>query len=120
MEIFLFWTALRLCGKTELNCISEVRTKTGRLGRDKGWVQRFLFAKKGTKFRTGEVDLELAHRSLQLVQFQKPGTLIGKMAEQGHAHSEASAHWAAFASRTPARLQPAGEASLALPLPAPP
>ena len=121
MEIFLLWTALRLCGKTELNCISEVRTKTSRLGRDKGWVQRFTFAKNGTKFRTTEADLDLlTRRSLQPVPFQKPGTLSGKMAEQGHADSEASAHWAVSACRAPAQLQPAGEASLALPPPVPP
>lgn len=95
------WTSLRLCGKTELNCISEVRTKTGRRGRDKDWVQRFMFAKNGTKCRTAEADLELAHGSLQLVHFQKPGTPNRNVAEQGHADSEASAHWAASALPEP-------------------
>lgn len=92
----LFQTASRLWGKTELRCISEVHTRTGRLGRDKGWVQKFMFAKNGTKFRTEEAGLELARRSLQPVQFQKPEALSA-----GHAGSEASAPWAAPASRTP-------------------
>lgn len=64
-----------------------------------------MFAKNGTKCRTAEADLELAHGSLQLVHFQKPGTPNGNVAEQGHADSEASAHRAALAlPQTPSSL----------------
>lgn len=41
-DIFFLWKALKLCRK-KINCISEVHTKTGRLDRDKGWVQRFAW-----------------------------------------------------------------------------
>lgn len=88
VEIFLFWASSRRCRKTELNCCSEVCTKSGRLGRDSGWVQRLTVAKQYIKLRKEEVGMALMHRSQQLVHFQESWTLNVKLAKQARAGSD--------------------------------
>lgn len=73
-----------------------------------------MFAKNDTKFRTEEAGLELARRSPQPVQFQKPEALSGETAVQDMLIQKL---------QLPGQPLPAGpliaEASCAPPLPVP-